>query len=276
MAEFPALPFFTDAYLADTIHLTTTQHGAYLLLLMAAWRTNDCALPNDDEFLARITRMDKRTWATNRAAVLSFWVLGDDGKLRQGRLSDERKYVEVKRDRNSQAGKASALKRQSRGSTTVQPNGNINPTPTPTPTPETTNVVSPPLFAEMAEKKPKTADQFKNFKASYPRRAGDQGWKAAEKKFDALVKRGVDAERIVAGAKAYRASCEERNRTGTEFVKQAITWLNQEGWADEYVSGAPPPVNGAQGQFTNSQLERMLGCPEGTLSQPQSNRTKPY
>ena len=39
MADFPALPFFTDAYLGDTQHLTLEEHGAYQKLLYIAWRS---------------------------------------------------------------------------------------------------------------------------------------------------------------------------------------------------------------------------------------------
>lgn len=53
MADFPALPLWTDAYLADTLHLTDQQHGIYLRLLMMIWRAPDCRIPNNDEWLAR-------------------------------------------------------------------------------------------------------------------------------------------------------------------------------------------------------------------------------
>ncbi|UEM08088.1 DUF1376 domain-containing protein (plasmid) [Skermanella rosea] len=90
MAEFSALPLFTDAYLADTRHLTTLQHGAYLLMIMTAWRSPDCALPDNDAFLARITGLDKRTWNANKETLLAFWRLNDEQKWVQGRLLDER------------------------------------------------------------------------------------------------------------------------------------------------------------------------------------------
>jgi uncharacterized protein YdaU (DUF1376 family) len=133
MAEFPALPLFTDAYMADTRHLTTIQHGAYLLMLMTAWRMPDCSLPNDDLFLSRICCLDKRTWKANKHIILSFWILNSSNKWEQGRLKDERNYVVQLRNKNAAAGRASALKRLNRYSTTVQPNVNQNPTPIPTP-----------------------------------------------------------------------------------------------------------------------------------------------
>lgn len=138
MAEFPALPLFTDAYLADTRHLTTIQHGAYLLLLMIAWRTKDCSLPADDESLARLAGMDARTWLRHREKIMAFWKLGEDHRWRQARLLDERHFAEVRRDKNSAAGIASSLKRKERHSTTVptktQPEFNLPTHTLPTPT----------------------------------------------------------------------------------------------------------------------------------------------
>ena len=96
MAELPFLPLATDAYLADTTHLTTEQHGAYLLLLMAAWRNPDCDLPDDDVQLAQICRMSLRSWRAKNAPVLAFFSL-KSGRLKQKRLSDTREKVQVKR-----------------------------------------------------------------------------------------------------------------------------------------------------------------------------------
>jgi uncharacterized protein YdaU (DUF1376 family) len=94
-----AIPLFGDAYLADTTHLTTEEHGAYLLLMMAAWRQEDCALPDDDRKLARIAGLSLRKWGVIKSTIMDFWTL-ENGRIFQGRLRKEHAYVVQKSESN--------------------------------------------------------------------------------------------------------------------------------------------------------------------------------
>ena len=109
MAEFPYFPLWTDAYLGDTRHLTTTEHGAYLLLLITAWRTPNCAIPNDDLFL-RASAGNPKNWSTIKPRVLAFFTLGDDGMLSQKRQLCERIRVVNRHNKASLAANAKWLK----------------------------------------------------------------------------------------------------------------------------------------------------------------------
>src|SRR6266550_8875697 len=112
MAQFPALPLWTDAYLGDTRHLKQAEHGAYLLLLMSAWREPDCSLPDDDRLLARYAGCDLRTWRHQKPAIMAFWNLHDDGRWRQKRLTAERQYVVNLSTKRADAGRKGANARQ--------------------------------------------------------------------------------------------------------------------------------------------------------------------
>lgn len=52
------MPLWIGRYLANTMKLTTAQHGAYLLLLIAYWR-NAAPLVDDDDQLRSITKTEK-------------------------------------------------------------------------------------------------------------------------------------------------------------------------------------------------------------------------
>jgi uncharacterized protein YdaU (DUF1376 family) len=54
------MPLHIKDYLGDTMRLNTLQHGAYLLLLMEYWTHGP--LPDDDDVLCVIARMDRQKW----------------------------------------------------------------------------------------------------------------------------------------------------------------------------------------------------------------------
>ncbi len=116
MAEFPALPIFTDAYLADTRHLTAEEHGAYLLLLMCAWRTRGCALKDDDRFLARSVGVTLPRWRKLRPVMADFFTV-EGGLWRQKKLTEVYKGVERRVAKNrangAKGGRAKAARSSS-------------------------------------------------------------------------------------------------------------------------------------------------------------------
>jgi len=72
MSAPPFMPLYVAEYRADTGHLGTVEHGAYLLLLMAMWRANG-KLPADDERLSRLTLLSADEWAKVKPVVLEFF-----------------------------------------------------------------------------------------------------------------------------------------------------------------------------------------------------------
>lgn len=111
--------------------MTTEQVGAYILLLCKAWQADPPAsLPNDDQTLAKYSRLSAVKWAELKAGVLSPFVLGLDNRWHQKRLRSEfEKSKRLKRAR-SNAGSAGALVRwqtHSKGmANALQNDGNLS------------------------------------------------------------------------------------------------------------------------------------------------------
>jgi uncharacterized protein YdaU (DUF1376 family) len=65
------MPLYVGDYLRDTRHLTTLQHGAYLLLIMEYWAKGK--LPSTDAERRRVTAMTTKQWLTNRSVIAAMF-----------------------------------------------------------------------------------------------------------------------------------------------------------------------------------------------------------
>lgn len=81
--------------------------------------------------------------------------------------------------------------------------------------------------------KPKVESQFDDFWLAYPKRDGSNPKHPAKLKFDLAVKAGANPDLLIDAAKRYSQHCTKSGSFGTEYVKQAVTWINQKCWEDD-------------------------------------------
>ena len=106
MASLPYMRFYAADYLADTHHLSTEEHGAYLLLLLNYWQSEK-PLNNANHRLAYVARMSNDRWISVEKVLSEFFDVRGDEWTHQ-RVEYELDAVLVKSTKASFAGKESA------------------------------------------------------------------------------------------------------------------------------------------------------------------------
>jgi uncharacterized protein YdaU (DUF1376 family) len=105
----PWMPLYVGDYLGDTGHLTTAQHGAYLLLMMHYWRKGE--LPDDDRQLSKITKLPLKTWCEYRPTLQDFFHSGWRHKRIDAELERMLRVSEKRAIAGQKGGLGSALAR---------------------------------------------------------------------------------------------------------------------------------------------------------------------
>ena len=109
-------------YFGDTMHLTTEEHGAYLLLIGTYWRRQK-PLPDDDRWLASVTKLSTKKWKMVRPNIIEFFDILD-GHLTNKRLEKE---IVKSNNRSSQARTAGQRSGKQRARTLPQPQSQKEP-----------------------------------------------------------------------------------------------------------------------------------------------------
>lgn len=104
------MPIYIGDYLADTGHLTTTQHGAYLLLLMHYWRKRE--LPEDDKQLSAIAKLPLRIWLDSKETLQAFFHDGWKHKRIESELGKRQEVSDKRADAGSKGGKSKAAPKE--------------------------------------------------------------------------------------------------------------------------------------------------------------------
>jgi len=242
MAELPQMPLATDAYLADTNHLDAQQHGAYLLLLMTAWRCRGRPqLPDDDKLLARCARVESRTWRRIKPVVMAFWTLGEDGFWTQKRQLEMRQIasrnVEKMRNISLARWRPKPLENKDTGDASAMLDG-IQPKPKPINTPMVPKGTARRKGAEQGYGNP--ADPlYANFLESIWAKRWERPNNPPLPAFKAYA-RLSEADRAACAAAIGR--CAEAvigSASDPRYRPMLSTWINSRGWETEAAAPAP-------------------------------------
>lgn len=123
MAALPYMQLYVADYLADTAHLTTMEHGAYLLLMFNYWQRGESFKAKDEQSLnkrlATIARLSLAEWEEVRETLEDFFEVTDTEWFHQ-RIDRDLESVNAKSGKAKAAGKASAKRRSSERSTDAE------------------------------------------------------------------------------------------------------------------------------------------------------------
>lgn len=106
----PWLAFYPKDWLADTLHLTAIEQGAYLLLLCHYWVHG--GLPQDEAMLQRIARLSPDEWSLYRPNLVAFFKAGWVHSRIEREMIQSREKHERRVNSGRSGGKASGISRR--------------------------------------------------------------------------------------------------------------------------------------------------------------------
>lgn len=102
MAALPYIQLYVADYIADTMHLSTEEHGAYLLIIMNYWQTGK---PLQCERIPNVVRMTKERFAEIEKTLSEFFTVTENGLWVHQRIEMDLAHVREKCEKSSESAK---------------------------------------------------------------------------------------------------------------------------------------------------------------------------
>jgi uncharacterized protein YdaU (DUF1376 family) len=216
------MPLHIADYLADTGHLTATEHGAYLLMIMHYWQNG--SLPANERVIARIAKLTPEQWEDSRDILAMLFGPDWSHKRIDAELSKADDIIGKR--------KAAAEARYSKGkskpdASALQVDSTCNDTGA---LPTTSDLSS--LRSESIEKKERERDDFNSWISSWPSQASDDHDDAFKAWSQLSDEERADAKRL---SSAY---AEQAKGGGRTVICSAAKYLRQRMWTR--VQSKPP------------------------------------
>lgn len=205
------MPIYWGDLIADTLHLSRSDFGSYMLLIGAYWKRGS-ALPDDDDALRSISRCHTDEWKRSRVVLQAFFRVAN-GLWTHKRIERELLLAKENQQKNLDRTKAATEARLRRydGNVTKHVTNNVTFTPSPSPSPSPIPLPTP---------TPSVVGANESHQQRLIASSCDSEWIASLSANEAYS--GIDIKRELAKMNTWCATNQKRPSR-----KRFIAWLNR-------------------------------------------------
>lgn len=227
MSDIPYLPLYVNDYEGDTAHLSFDEDGAYSRLIRLCWRTPTCSLPNDPKWIMKRMRASQEEYDILIKPIINDYFTIKKGRIFQKRLQQEFLQISAKIKAQKLNGKKGGVAKALNNKKNKPNHTKVSPLAKSKPNPSNQN-----QNQNYIKTKKDIQKKFDDFWKVYPKRQGGNPKQPAMDKFVVLCKT-ISPDEIIEGARKY--ALQEAKNKDRQFIAQAVTWLNQSRWMDDYI-----------------------------------------
>ena len=246
LRSFPYLPLHPQK-LRDsrlTVLASDAEFRAWVLLLCASWhQTPAGSLPTDERELAALAGFgrDADGFRAIGEMKLRGWHEHSDGRLYHDVFTEDVLTALKTQRGNKTRTNAATAARQAQRDVQRDDERDVPPTEEKGREGKRREGTGQDENGEETRAQDAPSFDFERIKNAYPKRAGSQPWKRAISAANARIKDGADFEDMVAGAERYAAYCQATDKTSTELVMHAATFLGpDEHFRNEWAAPKKP------------------------------------